>query len=183
MTARLTRRLTLLLRYTIRASGKGLGDGSMERGRPLGDVIAAARCTPGNGGARGDKIYRGTMLWFRRQGRPHPPREPPATGLRGSQFYLVMVASVIGKGAPESAIHNLLCHCPSSLDGSRRRVTGLIGRTRWCRSAQTSISNLKSIRIIVIFYGAAQAAFTQFPVQTLAILTATRTTFCSATCC
>ena len=35
----------------------------------------------------------GTMLWFRRQGRPNPPREPPATGLRGGQFYLLMVAS------------------------------------------------------------------------------------------
>jgi hypothetical protein len=33
----------------------------MERGRPLGD-IAAARCTPSDGGARGDKIYRETML-------------------------------------------------------------------------------------------------------------------------
>src|SRR5262245_22797989 len=30
-----------------------------------------------------------------------------------------------------------------------------------------------------MFYGAAQAAFTQFPVQTLAVLTATRTTFSS----
>jgi hypothetical protein len=36
---------------------------------------------------------------------------------------------------------------------------------------------------IIMFYGAAQAAFTQFPVQTLAVLTAARTTFCSTTCC
>jgi len=34
--------------YTIRASGKGLGDGRTERGRPLGDVIAAALCAPGD---------------------------------------------------------------------------------------------------------------------------------------
>jgi hypothetical protein len=42
MTARLTRRLTLPSRYTIRASGKELGDGRMERGRPPSDVIATA---------------------------------------------------------------------------------------------------------------------------------------------
>jgi hypothetical protein len=29
-----------------------------------------------------------------------------------------------------------------------------------------------------MLYGAAQAAFTQFPVQTLAVMTATRTNFC-----
>src|SRR5262245_19502315 len=34
-----------------------------------------------------------------------------------------------------------------------------------------------------MFYGAAQAAFTQFPVQILAALTATRATFCSTACC
>src|SRR5262245_8828372 len=60
-------------------------------------------------------------------------------------------------------------HCPADLrvEAGRHRIDHA----------------LRLVPDIIMFYGAAHTAFTQFPVQTLAVLTATRTIFCSTTCC